>query len=430
MFSEFVVVRILLKFMINIIKLKQKLPAIPGVYLMRSKNRTILYVGKAANLKHRVMSYFERPQEKRIERMLELAVKIDIKKTSSVIEALMLEAQLIKKYQPQYNILEKDDKSFLRVVFTREKFSRVIACREAEAVSYQNLLANFGPFTSGGAVRAALKVLRRIFPWSDHDKDYIFRASREIQNHGTSRRARGIKTCFNYSIGLCPGTCAGRITPRVYKKNIRALLMIFRGKGGKLLRDLKKEMRLFSHELKFEEARTIKSKIDALQHINDVALLRREEDRSGGVIHRIEGYDISNTGSAFAVGSMVVFTDGIPDPKEYRKFRIKMVTGQNDAAMLAEVLRRRFGNDWPKPDIILIDGGLPQVNSAKAVISNLSLGIPVVGIAKGPERKRNDFFYPPEMHAVVARNRDILVRVRDSAHKFAIKYHRQLRDKL
>ncbi|MBI2603949.1 MAG: excinuclease ABC subunit C, partial [Candidatus Harrisonbacteria bacterium] len=161
--------------------------------------------------------------------------------------------------------------------------------------------------------------------------------------------------------------------------------------------------------------------------------------------HRVEGYDISHVGGTSAVGSMVVFTDGVSDKNEYRKFRIKTITGSNDVGMLTEVLRRRFLNhcpisrsyhrtvgrkSWPMPDLLLIDGGLPQVNAARAVLRDLHIALPVVGIAKGPERKRNDFFYPHELHAAVARNRDMLIRVRDEAHRFAIKYHRELRSRL
>ncbi len=241
----------------------------------------------------------------------------------------------------------------------------------------------------------------------------------------------GSRPCFYYSIGLCAGTCANTITQKDYRKNINHLLMIFRGKSQILLRSLKKEMREFAAELQFEKAADIKKKIDAFNHIQDVAILKRESGgASGSALRRVEGYDISNIGSSFAVGSMAVFTDGIADPKEYRKFKIKTVQGQNDPAMIAEVLRRRFKNAWTKPNIILIDGGLPQVNAARMVVKESGLKIPVMGIAKGPERKRNDFLYPPELHKTIAENRDMLVRVRDSAHKFAVKYHRQLRSKI
>ncbi|MDO8584576.1 MAG: excinuclease ABC subunit UvrC [bacterium] len=420
---------------IDIKKLKKQLPLTPGVYFMKDTHGRVLYVGKAANLKRRVLSYFQRPQELRIAKMVSEVARVDVEQTDTVIEALILEARLIKKYQPQYNVLEKDDRSFLYVVITREVFPRVLLLREREALSHDRPLGRFGPFTSAASLREALHILRRIFPWSSH----------EI-NKGTPSTSSGnkikklvpefiegqpkLKPCFNYQIGLCPGTCAGVITSRDYKKIIRQLIAFFEGKKQKILRDLTREMRVLSRELKFEEAVVIRRRIAALQHIHDIAVLGDKATREND-FHRVEGYDISHVSGTSAVGSMVVFTDGAPDKNEYRKFRIKTIIGSNDVGMLAEVLRRRFTHDeWPMPDLLLIDGGLPQVNAARAVIAELKLPVPVVGIAKGPERKRNDFFYPHELHTAVARNRDMLIRVRDEAHRFAVKYHRELRSRL
>lgn len=409
--------------------LKKSLPTTPGVYFMKNAAGKILYVGKAANLKRRVLSYFQRPQELRIARMVGEVTRVDFEKTDTVIEALILEARLIKKYQPQYNVLEKDDRSFLYVVITREKFPRVLLLRAREALSYDRPLGRFGPFTSAASLREAMHVLRRIFPYSVHDLN-------------AKRSTLNARPCFDYQIGLCPGTCAGVITSREYKKIIRQLVLFFEGKKQRILRELTRDMHTYARELKFEEAAVIRRRIAALQHIHDIAVLGDKHAR-GNDFHRVEGYDISHVSGTSAVGSMVVFADGVSDKAQYRKFKIKTVSGSNDVGMLAEVLRRRFsnhypvgrssdrivrGHEWPMPDLVLIDGGLPQVNAARNILSELQVFIPVVGIAKGPERKRNDFFYPHELHAAVARNRDMLIRVRDEAHRFAIKYHQWLRN--
>jgi excinuclease ABC subunit C len=368
-----------------------------------------------------------------------------------VIEALILEADLIKRYQPHYNILLKDDRSFLYVLITREKFPRVLILRESEILSHARPLGCFGPFTSGSSLRLALKILRRILPWSNHDAPSlrgVLRSRATKQSHHIKERlprgllaARNDRTrpCFDYQIGLCPGVCAGLITVKDYRKNINDLLIFFRGGRKKLISKFKKEMQALAKENNFEAAAKIRNKIYVLEHIQDVALIKKEENISTD-FNRVEGYDISNISGTFASGSMVVFTNNVPDKAQYRKFRIKTITGPNDVAMLAEVLRRRFNNNWLKPDLILIDGGAPQVNVARQVISELNfppkadhpLGekIPVIGIAKGPERKRNDFLYPRELHAKILRNREMLIRVRDEAHRFAVKYHRVLRGRI
>ena len=408
---------------LNISKLKKFLPITSGVYLIKNKSSEVIYVGKAANLKRRVMSYFERPHEFRLQKMVSEIAKVDIKKTDTVIEALILEAQLIKKYLPHYNILLKDDRSFLYCLVTREEFSRVLVLRESECLSYANPLGSFGPFTSGSSLRLALKILRRIFPWSNH----LFKSlNLKIFKYP-------IRPCFEYQIGLCPGVCAGLMTSKEYRRNIGDLLMFFRGGRKRLVFKFKKEMQGLSKETNFEAAAKIRNRIYALEHIQDVALIKKEEIVSTE-FKRVEGYDISNIGSAFTAGSMVVFTHGIPDKAQYRKFSLgeknKTIIGPNDVAMLAEVLRRRFNNAWAKPDLILIDGGAPQVNIARQVLNELNLKIPVVGIAKGPERKRNDFIYPRELHSQVLRNRSMLIQVRDEAHRFAVKHHRVLRSRI
>lgn len=403
--------------------LYKKLPDAPGVYLMRGAKKKLLYVGKAINLRRRVSSYFLRPHDSRIEKLVSEIKRIDHEKTESALEALLLEAKLIKELQPPYNILQKDDKSFLCIEITKEKFPRVILVRAKNVdLKKKNI---YGPFLSGRAVKEALKIIRRIFPFSIHPPEEVGKLTRP---------------CFDYQLGLCPGTCVGAISEAEYKKNIDNIKLIFNGKKRRIISNLKKEMKQASNALNFEKADRIKRQIFGLEHIRDISLISSDfineslaEPSQTSKIHRIEGYDISNISGTSAVGGMVVFTDGEPNKKEYRRFKIKTIIGANDVGMLEEVLRRRFARHglnippeerWPDPDLILIDGGLAQVNVAEAVLHELGIHIPVIGIAKGPERKRNDIIgHIPEGVEIKT-----LVRVRDEAHRYSIGYHKKVRE--
>lgn len=421
----------------------QHLPDAPGVYLMRGTHGQILYIGKAANLKRRVSSYFERPHEYRIQQLVQEIAAIDYRKTDTALEALILEAELIKKRQPPYNVREKDDKSFLCVEITNEPFPRILLARGHDGKNPKHTY--FGPFTSAGSLRAALKLLRRIFPWSTHPRDRGHETGdmRQGRNRSMSHVTDNHVTrrpCFDYEIGLCPGTCAGLISRADYLKNIRAIKLIFQGKKKELVRGLKRDMRAASKQLAFEQAEKLKRQIFALQHIQDIALISesdmghkiwdmRQETRDKEL--RIEGYDISNISGTSAVGSMVVFRGNQPDKNEYRKFRIKTIHQSDDVGMLKEVLRRRFSRaregrrGWTLPYLLLIDGGKPQVNAARAVLAEFGLKIPVVGIAKGPTRKKSEF-----IGAIPHRiSPQTLIRVRDEAHRFAVRYHERLRSR-
>ena len=387
--------------------LYRNLPETPGVYLMKDATGKIIYVGKAGNLRRRVSSYFNRPHESRIQKLVSEIAKIDYRKTDSALEALILESKLIKKLGPRFNVREKDDKSFLYFEITKEKFPRVMLVRGKDK---DNGL-RYGPFTSAGSAREAYKILRRIFPWSVHEPAKI---------------GKFVRPCFDYEIGLCPGTCIGAVSRKEYMKNIGRLKTFLGGEKARIVRSLEKEMGAASKTLEFEKARMLRRQIFALKHIQDAAMIG--ENEIGAVVpvaepKRIEGYDISNISGTSAVGSMVVFWGTEPDKNEYRKFRIRTVTGSNDVGMLCEVITRRLENKWPLPDLMLIDGGVAQVNAARAALRARGLRIPVVGLAKGPKRKRNDLVgKAPEWVDIRT-----LIRVRDEAHRFAIGYHRRLR---
>jgi len=397
------------------------LPDEPGVYRFL-KGRQILYIGKAANLRRRVSSYFLKAHDSRIQKLVSEIRKIDHQKTDTAIEALILEAGLIKKYQPPFNVREKDDTSFLYVEITKEKFPRVILVRGKEKPGGER----FGPFTSASSIREALRIIRKIFPFSIHPAPLS-------KSKGAGQAPK--RPCFEYEIGICPGTCIGAISHADYLKNIRNIRLFFRGKKAQILKSLERGMKAASAALEFETAEKLKRQIFALRHIQDVALISGDAALFSSGYHlmansRIEGYDISNISGTSAVGSMVVFRGGKPDRTEYRKFKIKTITGSNDVGMLKEILRRRFkhpatkgGFGWALPDLVLIDGGRGQVSAAKEVLSEAGLKIPVVGIAKGPERKRNDVVgFPPKWA-----DKKTLIHVRDEAHRFAIRYHKKVR---
>jgi len=375
---------------------------------MKDSRGGVLYVGKAAYLRKRVLSYFTRAHEARLERLMQKVFKIETNITDSVVEALILEAELIKKYQPPFNILEKDDKSFWYVVLTKETWPRLMLVRGKDLVRQGKARSSFGPFTSAHQLKIALKIIRRIFPWNSHPPEKIGKFSRP---------------CFDYEIGQCPGTCMGKADKTKYLRDVKHLELFFKGEKKRLMSSLEKEMKVRSKAEEFEEAEKLRRQIFALQHIEDVALISEDVREEAVPNYRIEGYDISNISGDAAVGSMVVFAGDRPDKNQYRKFKIKTIKQSDDVGMITEVLSRRFRNNWPLPDLILVDGGKGQVNAASKVLNSFNLSIPIVGLAKGPERKRNDLI------GVLPEKVDFktLIKVRDEAHRFAISYHKRVR---
>ena len=272
---------------------------------MKDAAGKILYIGKAGNLKCRVASYFQKAYDSRIEKLLNQVKKIDYRKTDTAIEALILESQLIKKYEPPFNVKEKDDKSFLYVEITKEKFPRVLLVRgKSNTVGERH-----GPFTSASNIREAMRIIRRIFPYSRHSHKFV-----DSHYIGESR------PCFDYQIGLCPGTCIGTITRKDYLKNIKNIKLFLQSRKKRILTNLQKEMKNASKNLEFEKAEKIRRQIFALKHIQDVALINDSEIHDSRFMiqdsSRIEGYDVSNISGTSAVGSMAVFTNNKPDKNE------------------------------------------------------------------------------------------------------------------
>lgn len=406
------------------VKIKNnELPDVPGVYLMKDEKGTVIYVGKAASLKRRVSSYFQKAHDARIEEMVSLIRSIDYIERSTAIEALILEANLIKRYWPKYNIREKDDKSFSYLVITKDEFPRPLLIRgkDLDAESSKKYKAIFGPYTSARTLRAALDFLRKVFPW-------------------TSCVPGMKRPCFYVHLKQCPGVCIGTADKKAYNRTIRDLTRFFEGKKDGIVKQYRREMEKASKEKRFEDAVSWRNRLYALEHIQDVAILKREDENIGrigegeggvDIFGRIEGYDISHISGTSTVASMVVFEQGASAKAEYRKFRIKSVVGTDDYAALRETITRRFHHpEWRKPDLLLIDGGIGQVHIVTSTLRELGIAIPVVGMVKGPDRKRTDLICDQanaDLCKLCEKNKSLLTSVRDEAHRFAIAYHRKVR---
>ena len=428
---------------------KLKIPDRPGIYLFK-KNKEIFYIGKATSLRDRVKSYFpsttlgaSRLEETRglaIVDMVFKANKIDWRETDSVLEALILEAGLIKKYQPKYNTKEKSDKSFNYVCITKEKLPRVIVVRGKDLLSQRKVQRNFsscallwaqkgeqsgtlrqknfavpssgvfGPFPNNNQLKEALKIIRKIFPFlDDKSKNYLE---------------------FYRQINLAPDLN----DTKLYKQNIKNIKLFFPGKKKQILRNLKKEMLAYSKTREFEKAGEIKRQIFALQHINDVALIKDDfrlrqsvSSLRKSAMLRIEAYDIAHLGGKNMVGVMTVVEDGEVTKSEYKKFKIRTQNNANDTGALMEVLERRLAHpEWSYPDLIVVDGSTAQINSARKILTRLNLVIPVVSVVKNEQHKTKAIM--GNAGITTKYKREILL-ANSEAHRFAIAYHKKMRNK-
>jgi len=434
--------------MTDTLKAKLKtLPAEPGVYFHRDADKKIIYIGKAAVLKNRVMSYFQNKHRDPKTRLL-VADIADTEwiTTGSEAEALFLESEFIKRYKPKYNIDWKDEKNFIYVKIGAEEFPVISYVRRP----LDDKAHYFGPFTSSDQLRRAMRMLRKVFPYVTH----------------ANWPGRG---CLQYHLGLCPGPEEGAISAADYRKNIRKLELYLKGEQTKLMGQLEHEMQRAAKRKLYEEAARHRDQLADLRSFGKQMVfgdkeafdLTRDQALTGlserlelkGIPRRIEAYDISHLGGTDNVASMVVFSDGVPNRDEYRRFKMHL-TGNNDFGHMREVLTRRFGpkhlEEWPKPDLLLIDGGRPQLAAALSVLDAMGFDIPAIGLAKREEeiirRRPNSRKVDPghfEDEAWVAANQDfetillphtshilhLLQRVRDEAHRFAITYQSILRGK-
>lgn len=369
------------------IKLKDA-PNAPGVYFWLDLNGKVLYVGRATSLKNRLSQYFQKNIEARIAEMVSQAKDLRWLVCDSLLEAIILEAKNIKEYWPKYNVVDRDNRSFIYIVIPTGDYPKPIIIRGQDLKKFPEIKAKvFGPYQSRTLISNALRLIRPIFPWGNC-----------VPHSG--------KACFDYQIGLCPGACINAITPTAYKKNIDNLMMLLSGEKSQLLKKLSKENP--------EQAR-------ALKHLQDVSLLAREDNLNTKKLNRIEGYDISHLNGQESYGSMVVFSNGEADKNEYRLFKIKEAPAGDDERALAEVLLRRLAHsEWARPNLIMIDGGSPQISYLTKILKQQNINIPLVGISKLGGDKLVFVKGTKDNFKDLAKNlKPTLLKLREEAHRFA-----------
>ena len=407
----------------NLFEKIKNLPLTSGVYLMKDADGKVIYVGKAVSLRKRVQSYFHKTKTVSKTDALVVEVRdIDIIQTQSEAEALILEASLIKQYQTKYNVELRDDKTYPYIEITGEKFPRIAVVRprpggENKASKY------YGPYVEVTLIREALDIIRRIFH---------FRTCDPFPK----------KECLDYHIGLCEAPCIEKISHKDYLRTIRNVCLILEGKKDELYRNLKSEMETLSRGNKFEEAAKVRDQLRAIGALYsgsaDVNYYKEAEQLQRALNlprlpERMEAFDISNIMGQQSVGSMVSFLAGRPDKGQYRRFRIKEVTGIDDFKMIAEVVRRRYSRlkreGLAFPDLVMIDGGKGQLSAACEELDKLCVEIPIIALAKREE----EIFLPGKRNPLRLSHGSLglklLQRLRDEAHRFAVAYHRNLRAK-
>ena len=400
---------------------KKKLPDACGVYFFLGAKKEILYIGKATSLRQRVASYFTgNIAQKRsvlIARMVDEAKTIDYTVTDSVLEALILESNLIRTHKPKYNTIAKDDKSYNHLIITNEDFPRVLVVRAkdlTEKYTESDILYHFGPFTNATLFKEALKIVRRMFRYYD---------TKQPIGKTTSKVLQG-QIDFNRQIGLYPQ----HESKEEYMQTIRHIRLLFEGKKQLILRELEDQMWRCAKAEAFEKAQMLKQRIYALQHIQDISLIK-DENRIHRDEHsvRIEAYDIAHFDGADMVGVMTVLEGGEVCKSAYRKFKIRQVKKSNDTAALTEVLQRRLlHTQWPLPQIIVVDGSTAQKNAAERVLRKRQLAIPVVAVVKDTHHKPVRVIAPKTL---LQRYENDILLANAEAHRFALQYHKQKRRK-
>jgi len=420
----------------------RQFPAAPGVYLMKDAQGRVLYVGKAKNLRNRAAHYFSKAarEDMRTADLVKLIADVDFVPADSEVDALLLEARLVKDIQPRFNVDLKDDKSFPYLqIRMREDYPRV----EFTRTPRRRGVKLYGPFTSAKSLRAAIQVLQRIFKFRTCTLDI----------KSEDQRWRWFRPCILHSIHQCTAPCNFRVTKEEYRRQIRRLRMVLEGKKARLLKEMETEMAAASAAQRYEKAARLRDEMQALQNLG----LRGDVDKDvqpevfqiepkKGLIglrkvlglsktpRTIEGVDIAHLGGGETVASLVSFIDGLPFKPGYRRFRIRTVTGVDDFASIREVVSRRFDRldreEQVFPDILLIDGGKGQLNAALEVFRVLGREPPcLISLAKREEEiYKADRAEPFRLsrHAAALR---LLQYIRDEAHRFAQHYHHVLRRK-
>jgi excinuclease ABC subunit C len=420
----------------------RKFPTSPGVYLMKNAAGTVIYVGKATNLRSRAGSYFLKAagEEQRTANWIDQIADIDFMDCESEVDALLVESRLIKDIQPVNNKIQKDDKSFPYLqITTHEDFPRVEITREPSSSGVKL----YGPFASAGSLRGAIQVLQRIFKFRTCSLDI----------EANDERWKWFRPCLLASIKQCTAPCNLRISKEEYRKDIKRLQMFLAGNKKKLIKQMKSEMQAASKELEFEKAAQLRDEVEMLESLDrrgDLDTHAQPEvfyiDPKKGLAglkqvlklketpRTIEGVDIAHLGGGETVASLVKFIDGLPFKPGYRRFKIRDVKGIDDYRSIHEVVSRRFKRLYDDqdafPDILLIDGGKGQLSSAVAAFEALEIDPPVLlSLAK-----QNEEIYRPGESEPIRLSRHafslrLLQYVRDEAHRFAQHYHHILRSK-
>jgi excinuclease ABC subunit C len=400
------------------------LPITSGVYLFKNAEGQIIYIGKAVSLRRRVESYFRgNTKSLKTDLLVEKIADMEFIPTHSEAEALILEASLVKQHLPKYNIELKDGKSYPYIQITKEEFPLISIVR-LNMRKNKHIKADFyGPYINPALIREALTIIRKIFP---------FRSCENLPD----------KPCLDYHIGLCAGPCLGAIPKQEYGRNIRHVRLILEGKKDDLFKDLQAEMEERAKLKDFEGAAKVRDQIRAIAALysgtKDINYFKEAEQlqRALGLDHvpnRIECFDISNIMGTHSAGSMVSFANGKPDKSNYRRFKIKTVEGIDDFRSIGEIVRRRYSrlkNEGAAyPDLIMIDGGKGQLAAAVAALKELDIEIPIISLAKREE----EIFLPSKRNPIILSHDSLglklLQRVRNEAHRFAVKYHTHLREK-
>ncbi len=429
-----------------------ELPKTPGVYFHKNKRGEIIYIGKAANLRNRVRQYFQksRSRDPKTDALVAEIAEVDWTEVETELDALFLEAELVRRYLPPYNILLRDDKS---LVYVRISYSAPHPTLSLTRRPLDDGAQYFGPYFSALSVKKALKYLRRIFPYSTHVSVIPKRA------------------CLQYHLGLCPGLEEGKTPLKVYRANLKKLMQYLKGERVRLMQQIEKDMKRAATQHDFETASVYRNQLYALKSLSKQVVFGDREfmdiSKDQGLVEltnilglpeiprRIEGYDISHMSGTDNVASMVVFKSGVPDKAAYRKFKMRL-PGNDDFAHMQEAISRRLSatnvKDWGLPELFLIDGGKGQLSAALKARAAAGFSIPMIGLAKREEEivvhlqssgvalnqaviqqlggfaeASDDFskiLLPKSSHAV-----KLLQRIRDESHRFAVSYHSVLKAK-
>ena len=366
----------------------------------------MLYVGKATSLRSRVRSYFDGALAAKrgpiVDKAIRDATAVTVEETDSVLEALIREAACIKKYAPYGNRQLKDDKSFNYVVITKEAYPRILVLRgrELDAKAPRALRAHiFGPFTSGVALRDALQIVRKIFPFYDAKS--------------TTEHARR----FYRELGLSPGE-----DQRAYRRTIRSIVLLFSGKKRELIRSLERQMHAAARSERFESAATLRRQLFALTHIQDTALIKDEYRTPQGPGFRIEAFDTAHLRGEAPRAVMTVVENGEPDPREYRVFTIRTAKESDDYQALREVLARRFAHhEWAHPHLIVIDGGAAHLKVARSVLSGVT-DAEVCAVVKDERHRPRQILGKSSMTSV---HEKAILLANAEAHRFSLSRHRR-----